>query len=112
MEAAGIDERAERREFPPELGQQLAERVGVEFDLGDAGPLAGNAQKFNTHDAISCYHAAPVVLLSRPPRRASALFVGGVELRSSMCLGVAGAERSITIPASATMWGLTIPRRP
>ena len=30
--------------------EQLAEGVGLDFQLGDAGALAGNAQEFNVHE--------------------------------------------------------------
>ena len=36
--------------------EQLAEGFGLDFQLGDAGALAGNAEKFNVHgdSAESC----------------------------------------------------------
>src|SRR6516162_9327482 len=72
MQATGIDQGAERRKSALEYGQQLAERLGVELKLGDAGALPRNAEKFNTHDVrpasrrqFPCYHATPSVLLSQ-----------------------------------------------
>ena len=37
--------RAPRRQ----RSEQLAERLGLDLQLGDAGAFAGNAQKFNVH---------------------------------------------------------------
>src|SRR5215471_195326 len=80
VQAAGIDQGAERRKLSLEYPQQLTERLGVKLKLGDAGALRRNAEKLNTHDVrpaclakqFPCYHATPAGLQS-PPTKGSRL---------------------------------------
>src|SRR6185436_17016433 len=70
LQTAGIDDGVELRKSSLERGQQLAERVRIELELGDAGTLTGDAQKLNTHRHL-CYHVTPAARCSGPAAAAT-----------------------------------------
>ena len=60
-------------ELGRQIEQQLPEALGLNVQCGDAGPLAGNAQEFNVHDAsaraaaIACVNSARSTLIKPAP---------------------------------------------
>jgi len=49
MKPVGRYELAQAWATGGEFPQNLAERFGIEFHLGDSGAFSGDAQKFNVH---------------------------------------------------------------
>ena len=53
VQPVGRDQLAQARAPRRQRSEQLAEGVGLDLEFGDAGALAGNAQKFNVHGVPS-----------------------------------------------------------
>ena len=67
--------------------EQLAERVGLHFQFGDAGPFARDAQKFNAH-----LFGAHSLLLGISPMLS----------RGARRLGSVGIQPNVRLKADAT----------
>ena len=50
MKSLGRDELTQPWASSGEFPEDLAERFGIEFHLGDSGAFSGDAQKFNVHE--------------------------------------------------------------